>query len=236
MNIAICDDNDVLCDSLKRDVVNCLEELNVEDYQIYTFHSGEEIIAAELVFDIAFLDVMMGGISGIDAGRELLKTNRELKVFYVTAYQDYLDEAMRHHAFRYFVKPVLKKRLLINLYDAVCAYRHANEKISIQVNGEVLSLGTKTICMLEGTSRGTLIYTKQGVIKTKVPLKSLEAKLEKYPYFIRSCRGYYVNAYHVSRLTPECIYVDDGQYKAKLTKRTEKAFREKYLKVEDYMW
>ena len=43
----------------------------------------------------------MPGMNGIYVGNELKKANKNVLIFVVTSYSEYLDEAMRFHVFRY---------------------------------------------------------------------------------------------------------------------------------------
>lgn len=63
------------------------------DYAFYS--TGDALVRDEPRADIAFLDVEMPGVSGIQAGAKLKEKNPRVKIFIVTAYPDYLDEAMR---------------------------------------------------------------------------------------------------------------------------------------------
>ena len=60
--------------------------------------------------DIVFLDIEMPGMNGIYVGNELKSQNRNIIIFVVTSYSEYLDEAMRFHVFRYLSKPLDKQR------------------------------------------------------------------------------------------------------------------------------
>ena len=89
------------------------------------YTSGDDLLLKERYADIAFLDVEMPGRSGIHVGARLKEYNPKIKVFIVTSFPDYLDEAMRFQVFRYLSKPIDKSRLFRNLKDAV--YLHNME-------------------------------------------------------------------------------------------------------------
>ncbi len=58
---------------------------------------------------IAFLDIKMPGLSGLEVAGKIAKA---CHVVFVTAYDDYAVEAFEREAVDYLVKPVTKKRLL----------------------------------------------------------------------------------------------------------------------------
>ena len=58
--------------------------------------------------DIAFLDIRMPGLSGIEVAKRITGTCR---VVFITAYDQYAIEAFENEALDYILKPVSKKRL-----------------------------------------------------------------------------------------------------------------------------
>lgn len=64
----------------------------------------------------------MPGLDGIYVGNELKKKDKDIIIFIITSYSEYLDEAMRFHVFRYLSKPIDRQRLFRNLKDALDLY------------------------------------------------------------------------------------------------------------------
>jgi len=67
--------------------------------------------AKENVLDVAFLDIEMPGIRGLDLARALKKIHENLHIFFVTAYDQYALEAFNVDALGYFLKPFSKDTL-----------------------------------------------------------------------------------------------------------------------------
>ena len=55
---------------------------------------------------LAFLDIEMGTVSGLDVCREMLKVNPRLNVVYLTAYRDYSFDAWGTGACGFMMKPL----------------------------------------------------------------------------------------------------------------------------------
>ena len=55
---------------------------------------------------LAFLDIEMGTVSGLDVCREMLKVNPRLNVVYLTAYRDYSFDAWSTGACGFMIKPL----------------------------------------------------------------------------------------------------------------------------------
>ena len=62
-------------------------------------------------FDVAFLDIEMPKINGIQLAKKLKKVNPLVNVIFVTAYDDYALEAYRIHASGYITKPVNESKI-----------------------------------------------------------------------------------------------------------------------------
>ena len=62
--------------------------------------------------DVAFLDIEMGGINGVDLARRLKEIDRDIRIFFVTAYEQYALEAFKVDALGYILKPYSGQDLL----------------------------------------------------------------------------------------------------------------------------
>jgi two-component SAPR family response regulator len=67
--------------------------------------------AAELKPDVAFIDIEMPGMNGLEAAERLLALLPDLKIIFVTAYHQYAVEAFELAAIDYVLKPVHPQRL-----------------------------------------------------------------------------------------------------------------------------
>ncbi|WP_127587497.1 response regulator [Paenibacillus koleovorans] len=64
----------------------------------------EQVVALQP--DVAFLDVEMPGMNGLELASELTSLLPQLEIVFVTAYKEYALEAFRVHAIDYLLKPV----------------------------------------------------------------------------------------------------------------------------------
>jgi len=67
--------------------------------------------STELKPDVAFIDIEMPGMNGLEAAERLLAMLPDLKVIFVTAYHQYAVEAFELAAIDYVLKPVHPQRL-----------------------------------------------------------------------------------------------------------------------------
>lgn len=92
--------------------------------QLHTFQNGQEALdfALENTVDVAFLDMEMPGIHGLDLARALKQHDRDIRVIFVTAYGQYALDAFGVDAIGYLLKPYTAGDIRKEL--AKCAYTH----------------------------------------------------------------------------------------------------------------
>ncbi|MBO4385070.1 MAG: response regulator [Clostridia bacterium] len=67
--------------------------------------------AMEFRVDIAFLDIEMGRVSGLDVCRELIEINPRINVIYLTAYREYSFDAWDTGACGFLLKPLTAEKV-----------------------------------------------------------------------------------------------------------------------------
>ena len=67
---------------------------------------------AELQPDVAFLDIRMPGLTGIEVARGLADASPRTQVVFVTAYDQYAVDAFEQGAIDFLLKPITRERLL----------------------------------------------------------------------------------------------------------------------------
>src|SRR5512136_644907 len=102
----IVDDEPNLCGLLKRQLASCWPELEV----LAEAHNGADALrlAAELRPAVAFLDIRMPGMTGLEVARSIGAT---CHIVFVTAYDQYALQAFESAAVDYLLKPVAPERL-----------------------------------------------------------------------------------------------------------------------------
>lgn len=94
MNILICDDDKLYIDMIRKYVDEFFADHKITDYKVYEYNSGDEAAKNNEKIDIAFLDVEMDGINGIEAGKYLRNNNKNIVLFIITSYMGYMQLAV----------------------------------------------------------------------------------------------------------------------------------------------
>ncbi|MBT9455181.1 MAG: response regulator transcription factor [Burkholderiaceae bacterium] len=102
----IADDEPHLAQYLKDQLASLWPELEI----VHIARNGVEAAAriAELQPDLAFLDIQMPGLTGLEVAQGI---EGPTQVVFVTAYDEYALEAFEHAALDYVLKPVKTERL-----------------------------------------------------------------------------------------------------------------------------
>ena len=89
------------------------------DADITAFSSQTDLLkeAKATGCDIAFLDIHMRGMNGVELAKELKAVNPKMNIIFVTGYSEYTGEAMQLHASGYIMKPVTAEDVERELSD-----------------------------------------------------------------------------------------------------------------------
>ena len=163
MNILICDDDKICVERMKEYVQDFFRDRKIADYKIYEYYSGEAAARESDIIDIAFLDVEMDGINGIEVSKILRKNNKDIVVCIITSYMGYLDDAMDEGVFRYINKPIEKITIFRGLQKAVdLCYKKQSRKIVIESGNANVIIEQDSILYIESLLRKRHIYTESG--------------------------------------------------------------------------
>ena len=97
------------------------ELFDLEGHEAMVVHSGEAAIAAHMTqhFDLAFMDVMMPGLNGVESFLQIRKMRPQAKVFMMTGYsvEELLKQAVDQGALGVLNKPMDVEAILTMVND-----------------------------------------------------------------------------------------------------------------------
>ena len=99
MKLLICDDSQITLDLVSL-LVDIFEKKHGITFEKDVRTSGDFILKEKNSYDIAIVDVEMPGISGIELSQKLKEINPRACIIILTAFQNYLDYAMKIQVFR----------------------------------------------------------------------------------------------------------------------------------------
>ena len=161
MKTIVVDDEKIMLEKF-----NCISS-EIKDLEIVgNFHNSEEAMeyAKANTVDLAILDVAMPGMDGIELGKSLKETRRDILLVYISAYAQFIKESNWIGADYFIVKPyerqtiemMMEKMRLLKRRPEKDVYIHTFGKFNVLVKGKPVRLSgkAKEILALVVTRRG----------------------------------------------------------------------------------
>lgn len=231
MRILLCDDDPMILVQMEKYLKEYFQKAHLRVPDIASYTSGDALLRSESTAEIAFLDVEIPGLSGIYTGEKLKKKNPSIKIFILTSYMEYLDEAMKFHVFRYLSKPIGKARLFRNVKEALYQIEMETRPVAIETKDGVIVRQAEDIVFVETERHKTKIVTIDAVYEVNSPLRMWNDLLQ-IGGFYQTHRSFIVNMRYVGEFTKDTVKLNlpDGQTcSAYLTKRRYSDFKSNYL-------
>ena len=105
MRIIVVDDEQHAINRLEK----ILKELTSDEVAVFDRSAYALDYAKENVVDVAFLDIEMPEMNGVELAKELKGVNPNVNVIFCTGYTLYMNDAIELHASGYLLKPADEK-------------------------------------------------------------------------------------------------------------------------------
>ena len=123
IKIAICDDDTNICSHLEKILLE-YQNNNFIKFYINIFNSGNKFIKhleIENNYDILFLDIELGDLTGIDVGEyiRLKLNNRYIKIIYISSFEKYAMRLFDLKPTNFLIKPLNEEKVKEVLKDVL---------------------------------------------------------------------------------------------------------------------
>ena len=188
-------------------------------------------------FDIYLLDIVMPGLSGIEAARRLKVRGGRQTVVFLTSSEDFALDAYRVGAMQYLVKPVAAQELFSVLDHALeLIGRNASKSILVSTIRGRENLPLSSIVYVECRNHILTYHLADG---TALPGRTIRTSFEvamepllQERNFIHPHKSFILNADFVERLTSQ-VFVMTGGAEIPITKSRYSQARSRYLQYFD---
>ena len=231
----IADDEEAPREQLRAALARLWPELAVVAASTNGVEAWDDCLAHEPA--IAFLDIRMPGLTGLDVARRLSALATPPLIVFVTAYDDHALAAFDAGAIDYVLKPVDDERLaqalarlrarvaqpapdvtaLQRLLASLPQARPAARPIQASVGREVQLIQPEDVLFFEADQRYTRVVHQGGDALIRTPLRELLTQLDP-DQFWQIHRSVLVN----SRCIAKAIRVDEGTMVVTLRGREER--------------
>ncbi len=231
----IADDEEAPREQLRAALARLWPELDLVAASSNGAEAWDDCLALEP--DIAFLDIRMPGLSGLEVARRLAGLSTPPLIVFVTAFDEHALAAFEAGALDYVLKPVddarlaqtlarLRPRLaqpgpdtaaLQQLLQHLAPARPTNRPIQASLGREVLLIPPDEVIYFEADQRYTRVVHQGGDALIRTPLRELLTQLDPEQFW-QIHRSVLVN----SRCIARAVRIDEGHMVVTLRGRDEK--------------
>ena len=227
ISIAVCDDEMLDGCNMVKNIKEILEKTGTP-FIVRQFQSGRDLLNAIENFDVIFLDIIMGGLSGMKTAQILREKSFEKILIFMSVSRDYVFEAYDVEAFQYLVKPVDSLKLERVLQRAVKKLEnHSQEFIIINQDRIRKKLMLSEIYYFEIRGRVISVHGVDGISDYYEQLGILEKELKGKGFF-RCHKSFLINLKYVDSYNRQEVILDTGE-KIPIAKRRYETFCQEIL-------
>lgn len=211
-NVAICDDTEEERLQAAEYAGRFFEREGIEVH-IDTYAAGRELLESGREYDLYLLDVLMPGMSGIDAAQALAEDKDHPVVVFITSSLESAVEGYRVEAAGFILKPVEEESFWSTMERVVRRRLGVKKAVLSLVHNRVnVELPLERLAWFENRLHRVFVKLTDGeVLSVNQKLSELQLVLEPHSQFLRCHQSYLVNLDYVDKLEDSCFYMRDGQ-------------------------
>lgn len=208
INIAICDDDLNNANEIKGLIC---DKISMNDCSISIYIDGEKFLSSDFCeFDMVFLDIEMGKISGIDIATQIRDKNENVIIFFVTSHFRYISEALKSMPFQYILKPLNEKKELFyqEFERGIKRLKKIRNTLTISMLGGEEILRVDTLVYIESLNRSIIIHTDNKEVEILGRLNEWVKKLTPFG-FVQCHKSFIVNLNRIEKIKHNKIVMEN---------------------------
>ncbi len=219
ISVMICEDLEEERMALGRMVRACCKERQI-DLALEFSASGEEILDRFRTtrWDIVFLDIYMGKVSGADAARAIRGSDHDCALVFATTSREHGLLSYELQISDYLLKPFARQDVEAALDWILREKEDRFRTLTIRTEWESETIRLRDIQYIEVLHHTAVLHLPDGIRRTRRGLRELEAELEGGS-FLRCHRSFLVNLDHVANALPGAFEMGNGDRVPISTKR-----------------
>ena len=231
LRIAICDDMPQFLNTA-HNLVSRWHAAS-DNVVIELFSDAESLIEvhAEKPFDIIFLDIVMPLTNGMDAAAEIRKTDRTVKIVFLTSSAEFAVDSYSVRANGYLLKPIDEEKLDRCLNELYADMSDNAEYVLIRDAVSVHRVQPRNVEYVEAQGKHVNIVLTDGTVLSSLkPFYSYETVFTADSGFLKCHRSYIVNVFHINRYTATEITMKSG-YRIPISRNCQKEFEASFFEL-----
>ena len=213
MKIAVCEDEAVQVNLLNNKIKKWANDYDIE-VTINNFTTAESFLFEWEdydKYDIIFLDIKLGKISGVELSNIIREKNKNVDIVFVTGFFKYALHGYKVGALQYLMKPIKISDLYFCLNKTQERISNKNDKymMILETPKKYIKLNCNEIHYCIMFSPYIDIHTSSEKITVRKKISELEREIPS-KYFIRCHRSYIVNLKYVKSITKDSVVLESG--------------------------
>lgn len=211
MKILVCDDDKYYVDL----VVDYLKEYESEfiEHSIKTISDSHELLVDIKLnkYDVAFLDIKIGDVNGLDVARSLLESNPNCIIVFVTNYYKFIRKAFKLKVSNFLHKPFTKKAFEETYYQILEEYQLRHSKFIFNTSKGKQEFNPFDIIYVETYYNNLKIVTTSGPHYSNIKnVKYIKAALKPFD-FEQVHQSYFVNFNHILKIKGDFVILNNKE-------------------------
>ena len=212
MYIAVCDDQlEEL--TVLTGLLDAWQDQRHIPLRYRTFRSAGDLLdAAERErFTLYLLDVMMPGIDGMAAAREIRCFDAAAEIVFLTSSPGFAYESYGVRALEYLLKPINAKLLFPVLDQLSLREQRPQDGLTLKSGATLVRIPFSQLAYVEVSGKHLFFNMTDGQVREVTgSLKDYEPLLLARPEFMRIHRSYIVNMLQIDELSPAGVHTFSG--------------------------
>ena len=232
MYIALCDDQSLELKALTK-LLDLWQDLRKTPLRYKAFRSAAEMLdeAEKERFSLYLLDIMMPGIDGLAAARDIRKFDDTAEIVFLTSSPSFAYESYGVRALNYLLKPICQEALFPILDKLSLRQQHPEEGLTLRCGAVLMRILYSQLSHVEVSGKHLYFNMTDGTVrKIFGTLKEYEELLLSRPEFMRVHRSYIVNMYQAAEVSLSGIRTLTGK-NLPVSRRLYPALQKEYMKL-----
>lgn len=213
MYIAVCDDLAQARESVAVALERWSRERGVA-LHYHVFSSASEMLDSVGTdpFSLYLLDIMMPGVDGLTAAREIRAADETAEIVFLTTSPGFAYDSYGVRAMDYLLKPVEEERLFALLDTLWRREQRPSEGLTIKSGNTIHRVLFSQLSYVEVSGKHLYFHMADGTVQECFgTLREYETALLRREEFIHTHRSYIVNMFHIAELSPLGIITFSGE-------------------------
>lgn len=162
-------------------------------------------------FSLYLLDVMMPGIDGMDAAREIRTFDDAADIVFLTSSPGFAYESYGVRALEYLLKPISGGLLFPVLDKLMLREQRPQDGLTLKAGATLVRVPFSRLSYVEVNGKHLYFHLADGTVREVAgSLKDYEPLLLVRPEFMRIHRSYIVNMLQIDELSPAGVHTFSG--------------------------